>query len=136
MIATYQGSGAEITFSADTMFESPSVAATTAVGSAQRLGDVAPVTPPRAAMDEDIEEELNNIERKQRMRGRLLEYGVSQLSYMRASMAKTVWRSIKARLAWRETPERAPDDRTPEGRGLSLWKGLFLMRSTATPRSG
>ena len=36
---------------------------------------------------------------------------------MRAAMAKTIWRSIKARLAWRETPERAPDDDTPEGKG-------------------
>ena len=64
MIATYQGSGAEITFSADTVFDSPSVAAATAAGSAQRPGDVAPVTPPRAAMDEDIEDEINTLERK------------------------------------------------------------------------
>ena len=31
---------------------------------------------------------------------------------------KTIWRSIKARLAWRETPERAPDDDTLEGKGI------------------
>ena len=36
---------------------------------------------------------------------------------MRAALAKTIWRSIKARLAWRETPERAPDDKTPDGHG-------------------
>jgi hypothetical protein len=36
---------------------------------------------------------------------------------MRAALAKTIWRSIKARLAWRESPRRALDDDTPEGRG-------------------
>jgi hypothetical protein len=114
MIATYKGGGTELTFSADTMFDTTSVAA---AGSAQRLGDVAPVTPERTVPEEDIEEDINKIERKEKILGRLLEYGTSQLSSMRAAMAKTIWRSIKARLAWRETPERAPDDDTPEGRG-------------------
>jgi len=118
MIATYQGRGADITFSADTVFSSSSVAAALAAGSAQRPGDVAPVTPPRTAMVEDIEHDISIIIRKEKILSRLLEYGVSQLSSMRAAMAKTIWRSIKARLAWRETPERAQDDTTPEGRGI------------------
>ena len=41
MIATYQGSGAEITFSADAVFDSSAAVVATAAGSAQRLGDVA-----------------------------------------------------------------------------------------------
>ena len=60
MIATYQGSGAEITFSTDTVFESSSVAAPPAAGSAQRSSDVAPVTPLRTIADEDIEDDINN----------------------------------------------------------------------------
>ena len=87
-------------------------------------------------MDEDIEEEINNIERKEKIPGRLLEYGTSQLSSMRAAMAKTIWRSIKARLAWRETPERAPDDKLQKAVELCRWKELFLTHSTATPLSG
>ena len=43
MIATYRGGGAELTFSTDTMFESASVVVAPAAGSAQCLGDVAPV---------------------------------------------------------------------------------------------
>ena len=108
------GGGTELTVSADTMFDSASAAAAV---SAQRPGDVAPVTPERTVPDEDIEDEISKVERKEKILGRLLEYGTSQLSSMRAAMAKTIWRSIKARLAWRETPERAPDDDTPEGRG-------------------
>ena len=61
MIATYKGGGTELTFSADTMFDSTSAAA---AGSAQRLGDVAPVTLERTVPEEDIEEAINNIERK------------------------------------------------------------------------
>ena len=114
MIATYKGGGTELTFSADTMFDTTSAAA---AGSAQRPGDIAPVTPERTVQDEDIEAEINKIERKERILGRVLEYGTSELDYMRVAMAKTIWRSIKTRLAWRETPERAPDDDTPEGRG-------------------
>jgi hypothetical protein len=78
------------------MFESASVAAASAAGSAQRLGDVAPVTPQRTVPDEDIEDEISKIERKEKILGRLLEYGTSQLSSMRAAMAKTIWRSIKS----------------------------------------
>ena len=99
MIATYRGGGAELTFSTDTMFESASVAAAPAAGPAQRPGYVAPVTPERTVLDDDIEEEINKVERKEKILGRLLEYGTSQLSSTRAVMAKTVWRSIKARLA-------------------------------------
>ena len=76
MIATYQGSGADITFSTDTVFEPSSAAATPAAGSAQRSGDVAPVTPPRSIAEEDIEDDINQLERKERILGRLLEYGV------------------------------------------------------------
>ena len=133
MIATYRGGGTELTFSADTMFDSASVAA---AGSAQRSGDVAPVALERTVPEEDIEDEISKIERKEKILGRLLEYGTSQLSSMRAAMAKTIGRSIKARLAWRETPERAPDDDTPEGKGHShsgenyfirtLWLHSFL----------
>ena len=47
-----------------------------------------------------------------------MEYGrVTQLSSMRALMVKTMWRGIRVRLAWRETPARAPNDKTPESRG-------------------
>ena len=98
MIATYKGGGTELTFSADT-------ASAAAAGSAQRPGDVAPVTPERTVRDEDIEAEINKIERRERILSRVLEYGTSQLSSMRAAMAKTVWRSIKARLAWRVVAE-------------------------------
>jgi hypothetical protein len=117
MIASYQGSGADTTFSTDTVFEPSSVVATPAVGPAQRSGDVAPVTPPRTTAEEDIEDEIHTLERKEKLLGRLLEYGVSQLSSMRASTAKTIWRSIKARLAWRAAPSRIPDDHTPESHG-------------------
>ena len=49
---------------------------------------------------------------------KLMEYGRgTQLSSMRALMATMVWKGIKARLAWRETPTRARDDKTPESRG-------------------
>ena len=54
MIATYKGGGTELTFSADMMLDTTSAAA---AGSAQRLGDIAPVTPERTAQDEDIEAE-------------------------------------------------------------------------------
>ena len=73
MIATYRGGGTELTFSTDTMFESASAAAASAAGSAQRPGDVASTTPERAVMDEDVEEDINNIERKEKILGRLLE---------------------------------------------------------------
>ncbi len=36
---------------------------------------------------------------------------------MRAVMAKSLWKDIEARLAWRANPMRAFDDDTPEGRG-------------------
>ena len=62
MIATYQGSGAELTFSIDTVFEPSSAAATSAVGPAQCSGVVAPVTPPRTTTEEDIEDEINKLE--------------------------------------------------------------------------
>ena len=88
MIATYRGGGAELTFSTDTMFESASVVAAPAAGSAQRPGVVAPVTPERTALDDDIEEEINKVERKDKILGRPLEYGTSQLSSMRVAMAK------------------------------------------------
>jgi hypothetical protein len=52
------------------------------------------------------------------MLGRLLEYGAPHLSSMRASMAKTIWKSMKARLAWRASPFRSSDDHTAEGHGL------------------
>ena len=55
------GGGTELTFSADTMFESASAAA---AGSAQRPGDVAPVTPERTVLDDDIEEDISRVERK------------------------------------------------------------------------
>ena len=117
MIATYQGSGSELTFSTETIHEQPSFVAAPAVGSAQCSGAVAPVTPPRTVAEEDVEDDINKLERL----GRLLEYGGSQLSSMRASMAKTIWRSIKARLAWRATPSRSPDDHMPE----RFWCSLF-----------
>ena len=72
MIATYRGGGTELTFSAETMFESASVVA---IGSAQRPGDVAPVNPERTVLDDDIEEEIHKVERKYNIIGRLLEYG-------------------------------------------------------------
>ena len=81
MIATYKGGGTELTFSADT-------ASAAAAGSAQRPGDAAPVTPERMVRDEDIEAEINKAERKERILSRVLEYGTSQLSSMRAAMAK------------------------------------------------
>ena len=115
MIATYKGSGKELNFSANMMLDTASAAS--AAGSAQRPGNIAPTTPERAVKDEDIEAEINKTERREKILSRVLEYGTSQLSSMRAAMAKTIWRSIKARLAWRETPKRAPDDDTPEGRG-------------------
>ena len=92
MIATYKGGGTELTFSADMMLDTTSAAA---AGPAQRLGDIAPVTLERTVQDEDIEADINKIERKERILGRVLEYGTSQLASMRAAMAKTIWRSIK-----------------------------------------
>ena len=41
----------------------------------------------------------------------------SHLSSTRASMAKSIWKSIKARLAWRAFPSRSPDDKSAEGLG-------------------
>ena len=53
---------------------------------------------------------------------------------MRVAMAKTIWRSIKARLAWRETLERAPDDDTPEGKGtLSVERIISYALDGYTP---
>ena len=37
---------------------------------------------------------------------------------MRASVAKMIWKSIKARLAGRASPFRSSDDHTAEGHGL------------------
>ena len=51
MIAAYQGGGTELTFSVDTILGQQSVAAVTAVGSAQRSGAEAPVTPPRTGVE-------------------------------------------------------------------------------------
>ena len=59
----------------------------------------------------------------------VLEYGVSQLSSMRASMAKTIWRSIKTRLAWRATPSRSPYDHTVEGYGVHSFERIAKLRS-------
>ena len=113
------------------MFNSASAAA---AGSAQRPGDVAPVTPERTVPEEDIEDDIRKIERKEKILGRLLEYGTLQLSSMLAAMAKTIWRSIKARLAWRETPERASDDNAPEGRGeLSVERTITYALDGYTP---
>ena len=52
------------------------------------------------------------------MFGRLLEYGVSHLSSMRASIANTIWKSIKAWLPGRASPFRSSDGHTAEGHGL------------------
>ena len=57
------------------------------------------------------EEELQKQETKDKLVARLLELrGTTQLSSMRAIMAKAVLKSIKARFAWREFPKTAPDD--------------------------
>ena len=51
-----------------------------AVGSAQRDGTVAPVTPTRRATAESLEEEVTKWEgKRERMLSRILEYGVSHL---------------------------------------------------------
>ena len=117
MIATYQGGVAEISLSADTILRQQPVVAATAVGSAQRSGTEAPITPPRYPVEEELDDEVSKLERTENMLSRLLEYGVSHLSSMLASMAKTIWRSIQARLTWLEAPERAPDDKTSEDQG-------------------
>ena len=54
MIATYQGGGTEITFSADTIFGQQPAVAATAAGSAQRSGAEAPVTPPRTVVEAEM----------------------------------------------------------------------------------
>ena len=46
-----------------------------------------------------------------------MEYRVSQLSSMLAIMAKCIWKSSKARLAWRATPSRGRYDKLEEGLG-------------------
>ncbi len=76
------------------------------------------------------------LSEKEKILGRLLEYDVSQLPSMRASMVKTIWRSMKARLAWRETPERAPDDKTPEGRGIQSLERIISYALDGYTRSG
>ena len=49
---------------------------------------------------------------------KLFEYGgQTQLSSMRAMMAKTLLRSRKQRLAWRAFPRRAPNDKSVDGEG-------------------
>ena len=59
------------------------------------------------------------MERKEKILSRLLEYGISHLSFMRASTAKqSIWRSTKARLAWRASPFRSSDDHTEEVHGV------------------
>jgi hypothetical protein len=105
-------------FSAETILEQPTVAVAPAVGSAQHSGTDAPITPPRNLVEEELEDEVSKPERKEQILSRLLEYGVSHLSSMRASVPKTIWRSIKARLAWRASPFRSSDDHTAEGHGL------------------
>ena len=102
VFATYQGGGEEISLSAETVLRHEPVAATTAAGFAQCSGTDAPATPPRNPIEEELEDEVSNMKRKEKMISRLLEYGVAHLSSTRASMAKTIWRSIKARLLWRE----------------------------------
>ena len=80
--------------------------------------------PPRVVVEDDVEDEISKMERKENILGRLIEYGVSQLSSMRASMAKTIWRSIKARLPWRATPSRSPYDYTDEGYGVHSFERI------------
>jgi hypothetical protein len=63
------------------------VAASTAAGSVRRADTAAPSTPPRFAAEESIEDEIKKMESKEKMLSRLLEYGVSHLSYMQKSMA-------------------------------------------------
>ena len=94
------------------------VAASTAVGSARRADTAAPITLPSFAAEEGLEDEITKMEKKEKKLSCLLEDGVSHLSSMRASMAKFIWRSIKARLAWRATPSCSFDDKTVEGYGV------------------
>ena len=61
MIATYQGGGSELTFSAETILEQPSVVVASAARSAQRSGAEAPITPHRTVVKEEVEDDISNI---------------------------------------------------------------------------
>ena len=57
-------------------------------------------------------------EAKEKIIAKALEYGGhTQLSSMRAMLARSIWRAIMSRFTWRATPQRKPDDTTQEGRG-------------------
>ena len=44
--------------------------------------------------------------------------GFTNISSMRAMLAKIIWRGIEARLAWRASPKRSFDDDTVDGCGV------------------
>ena len=88
-----------------------------AAGSAQRVGTVAPVMRKAATVEDTPEDEATKLARNKQIMSRIMEYGVSQLPSMRACMAKCVWKSTKARLAWRATPSRDMRDKSKEGLG-------------------
>ena len=85
------------------------------VGLAPRVRSVA-----SAPVEEqtEVEDELQQQEAKEKLTARLLELrGVAQLSSMRALMGRAGLKSITARLAWREHPQRSPADVSEDGEG-------------------
>ena len=106
-LATYESRAARSILSVDALLSAEEDAmATAAAGLAVRVGTSAP-SPVTAEDEEQI------MDHKEDVLARLMEYGGSkQLFSMPALMANAIWSSIEARLAWHETPTRAPDDKT------------------------
>jgi hypothetical protein len=90
MLATYQGETAGATLSAQARLQVEEQARSKASGSAQRAGTVALVTPHRVVAEDNPEYEATSLARKEQIMSRIMEYGVAQLSYMRARMAKCI----------------------------------------------
>jgi hypothetical protein len=76
MAATFQGGGVEAMLSVDALLRVEEEAKSGAVGSAQRAGTAAPVTPTRAAIEETLEDEAWQQERM-RITGRGPQCGQS-----------------------------------------------------------
>ena len=111
MLATYESSTARSMLSVEALLRVEEYAVATAAGLALRTG--AP-----ASVNEMPEDDEQVGARNEKIMAKLMEYGrVTQLPSMRALMANIFWKRIQARLAWRETPARAPGDQTNEGRG-------------------
>ncbi len=77
MLAMYQGRTAEAMLAVEALFQVKDKARSGSVGSAQRAGTAAPVTPQAALVDETPENEATKLAIQEKFMSRVMEYGAS-----------------------------------------------------------